>query len=105
MADAMSLPTYARHQFSEAAQTGVIDAIQVRSAHRSPVDSVLQWDLYDNPDHSRSEKRAVTLLQFEHLAAISSFIGAQVRFDQTRRNLCVRGFNLEIARDIQTIGR
>ncbi|MGX9355262.1 MOSC domain-containing protein [Roseobacteraceae bacterium S113] len=46
-------------------------------------------------DHGRPGKRAVTLLQQEHLAVIGSFLGRPaVLPDDLRRNLVVSGINL-----------
>lgn len=46
-------------------------------------------------DHGRAGKRAVTLLQAEHLAAIGGFLGrGPVPPEALRRNLLISGLNL-----------
>ncbi|MEW2918001.1 MOSC domain-containing protein [Ruegeria sp. ANG10] len=46
-------------------------------------------------DRSRAGKRAVTLIQLEHLAAIGSYLGQRpIAPDILRRNLVVSGINL-----------
>ncbi len=49
-------------------------------------------------DHARPGKRAVTLFQQEHLAAVASFTGAGVRPEALRRNIHVVGLNLAALR-------
>ncbi len=88
------LPTSARQRVDAADPTGQLDAIQVRPAHRAPVVGVSEWDLATDIDHGRSEKRAVTLIQAEHLPAVSQMLGRPVDFAGTRRNLLVSGLNL-----------
>ena len=60
--------------------------------------SVEAWDLRSTEDHARSKSRAVTLFQHEHLTVIERLLSRPVDFAQTRRNLSIRGFNLEVAR-------
>jgi len=51
-------------------------------------------------DHGASDKRAVTLVQEEHLAAIGSFLGrGPVAPEDLRRNILVAGINLLSLRD------
>ncbi len=51
-------------------------------------------------DHGRSGKRAVTLIQAEHLVAIASILGRErVEPALLRRNLVVSGINLLALRD------
>ncbi len=50
-------------------------------------------------DHARPGKRAVTLFQDEHLAAISGFLGGcEVLPEDLRRNIHVSGLNLSALR-------
>ncbi len=42
----------------------------------------------------RSTKREVTLIQQEHIDAVSSILGKEVKPDELRRNIVVRGINL-----------
>lgn len=44
-------------------------------------------------------KRQVTLMQWEHLAVLSSFSGKPVRPEMLRRNLVIRGLNLIALKD------
>lgn len=48
----------------------------------------------DHFNSSYSDKRAVTLVQQEHLAAVSAFMGKEIDPLQTRRNIVVAGINL-----------
>ncbi|KAF0675025.1 MOSC domain-containing protein [Profundibacterium mesophilum] len=53
-------------------------------------------------DHARPGKRAVTLIQEEHLAVIGAFVGTGVIAPQRlRRNLVIRGINLNALRGQQ----
>lgn len=46
-------------------------------------------------DRAKAGKRAVTLVQFEHLAAIAAYLGqTAVAFEDLRRNIAVSGLNL-----------
>lgn len=88
------LPTSARLRVDAADLTGRVEAIQVRPAHRAAVVAVPEWDLASSADHGTSDKRAVTLIQAEHLPAVSQMLGRPVDFAGTRRNLLVAGLNL-----------
>lgn len=48
-------------------------------------------------DHyaGRNKKRQITLYQFEHLSVIESFLGRQVAPETLRRNLLIKGINLQ----------
>ena len=98
MSEHGELPTYAQALVKRANTRGIVETIQVRPARREPTVEVEVWDLESAVDHARSAARAVTLFQFEHLAVISSLLGRPVDFARTRRNLCIRGFNLEVGR-------
>lgn len=45
-------------------------------------------------DHAPAGKRAVTLIQQEHLAVIAALAGVEVRPEMLRRNIVVSGINL-----------
>lgn len=46
-------------------------------------------------DHSRAGKRAITLLQAEHLPVISALLGGrEIHAEQLRRNILVSGLNV-----------
>jgi MOSC domain-containing protein YiiM len=82
----------------QAMPRGHVEIIRVRPKRLEPTVETEAWDLTSDADHSRSSKRAVTLFQHEHLSVIESLLGRPVEFAQTRRNLSIRGFNLEVAR-------
>lgn len=50
----------------------------------------LEGDRYQNLGGARQ----VTLIQAEHLASVSSFVGKNISPDLTRRNIIVKGINL-----------
>ena len=79
-------------------QPGRVESISLRSGRRSEmtiVDEVVISTDGLSGDHGRSGKRAVTLIQQEHLAAIGSYLGqAPVAPEILRRNLLVSGINL-----------
>lgn len=82
---------------------GRVEALQVRPARRRAPEAVATWspgavssDGSGPRDHARSAKRAVTLLQAEHLAVMASMLGRPVSFDATRRNVLVSGLNLSV---------
>ncbi len=80
------------------AQPGHVQWIGLRPARRSDVVSVSEVEIVAEGlagDHSRPGKRAVTLMQAEHLAAIGAFLGqGAVPAEALRRNLLVAGINL-----------
>lgn len=82
-------------------QTGAVRWLGIRPGRRQPMQSVpslqlspetgIEGDRY----RSRNGKRQVTLIQFEHLAAIASMLGVEsVTPDSLRRNIVVQGINL-----------
>ena len=90
-----SIPTGMLQRIKGAPQRGRVEAILVRPARREEVVSVEEWDLTGPAvDHGRSAKRAVTLIQQEHLAVVSSIIGRPVEARELRRNIVVSGINL-----------
>ncbi len=92
-------------------QIGKLDWIGLRSAPRAEVQSVettqaiaglgLQGDHRSlRKSFDPNSKRQVTLIQFEHLAAIASLSGHQeVKPQWLRRNLLVSGINLLALKD------
>ncbi|MCA0930010.1 MOSC domain-containing protein [Ruegeria profundi] len=80
------------------AQPGRIEWIGVRPDRRAPMTVVEELALTANGldgDRGRAGKRAVTLIQQEHLSAIGSYLGqGPVAPDILRRNLVVSGINL-----------
>ncbi|MES0863820.1 MOSC domain-containing protein [Ruegeria sp. SCPT10] len=80
------------------AQPGRIEWIGLRPGRRAgivvPDIAVVSADGFDG-DRGRAGKRAVTLIQHEHLAAIGSYLEqGPVAPDILRRNLVVSGINL-----------
>ena len=77
---------------------GRVAWIGLRPARRSAMVSVADAEVTTDGlegDHGRPGKRAVTLVQAEHLAAIGSFMGRDpVAPEDLRRNLVVAGINL-----------
>ena len=80
------------------AQGGRLDWIGLRNARRDTVRPVSSAEITAaglQGDHSRAGKRAVTLVQAEHLSAIGSFLGqSTVDPSLLRRNLVIAGLNL-----------
>jgi len=85
------------------AQPGRVVWIGLRPGRRAPllqVERCIVGARGLEGDHGASDKRAVTLLQEEHLAAIGSFLGrGQVAPEDLRRNILVAGINLLSLRD------
>jgi MOSC domain-containing protein YiiM len=80
------------------AKPGRVDWIGVRPARRAEIvtlgAAMICTDGLDG-DRSRTGKRAVTLIQQEHLAAIGSYLGkGPIAPEILRRNLVVSGINL-----------
>ena len=80
------------------AQPGRLDWIGLRATRRDPLQSVASVEVTDaglEGDHARPGKRAVTLIQAEHLPVIGALLGRDpVAPDILRRNLVVSGINL-----------
>lgn len=80
------------------AQPGRVDWIGLRPGRYAPVvpvDRAFVSERGLEGDHGASIKRAVTLIQAEHLAVIGSVLGrGPVAADDLRRNLVVSGLNL-----------
>ncbi|NNL35393.1 MAG: MOSC domain-containing protein [Silicimonas sp.] len=77
---------------------GRVEAIHLRSARgvdTSPVQSVHLGEAGLAGDHGRKGKRAVTLIQAEHLPVIAALAGREhVDAALLRRNIVVSGLNL-----------
>lgn len=84
----------------EFGKAGVVSYINVRPKRLAsviPLNDVmalcgtgLESDRYSTKDGARQ----VTLIQAEHLEAVSSFLGKEISPDLVRRNIVVRGINL-----------
>lgn len=77
---------------------GRLDWIGLRPEREAPVHEVATADVTDaglSGDHGRAGKRAVTLIQAEHLPVIAILsANAEVKPAQLRRNLVISGINL-----------
>ena len=80
------------------ARVGRVDWIGLRASRRADMDIVGTATLHENGlagDHAKAGKRALTLIQAEHLPVIASLSGrADVAPELLRRNLVVSGLNL-----------
>lgn len=89
---------------------GRVAWIGLRPARRAAMQAVERALIADaglEGDRSRSGKRAVTLVQSEHLAAVGSYLGrGPVLPQDMRRNIVVEGLNLSSlkGRDVQVGG-
>ncbi len=85
------------------AQPGVVDWIGVRPARRAGMvvqERVILGETGLAGDRARAGKRAVTLIQAEHLAAIGAYLGqGPVDPALLRRNIVVSGLNLASLKD------
>jgi MOSC domain-containing protein YiiM len=84
---------------AEAPQSGKVERIALRPGKGKPLIEVQAWDLASvakgEKDYGRSKKRAVTLIQAEHLPIIASLLGRDDwDYLQLRRNVLVSGINL-----------
>lgn len=80
-------------------QVGTLHWIGVRPRYRAAMDEVQQVLVHRGGglegDHARPGKRAVTLIQAEHLHAVAQLLGREALAPQLlRRNLVVAGINL-----------
>jgi len=81
-------------------QQGRVEWIGIRPERRAPVESVDKirvespFGIVGDRYSGRSGKRAVTLVQAEHIDVIASVLNTTVTPEQLRRNLVIRGLNL-----------
>jgi MOSC domain-containing protein YiiM len=84
------------------AQAGRIETILLRPARRATIIRVEAAELMETGlagDHARPGKRALTLIQAEHLPVIAALAGLEdVGPEALRRNLVVSGLNLAALR-------
>ncbi|WP_386682345.1 MOSC domain-containing protein [Loktanella sp. R86503] len=87
---------------SRHALAGHLDWIGLRAERRGSVESIVSAVVTTaglDGDHGRPGKRAVTLIQAEHLPVIAALIGRdQVAASDLRRNLVISGINLAALR-------
>ena len=80
------------------ARAGRLEWIGLRAERYAPIDVVQSAQITEaglTGDHGRAGKRAVTLVQAEHLPVIASLLGNQtLPPDVLRRNLVISGLNL-----------
>ncbi|MGR3466304.1 MAG: MOSC domain-containing protein [Shimia sp.] len=79
------------------AQAGQVDWIGLRPARRGEMQAVMEARLTETGligDHARPGKRAVTLIQAEHLPVIAALAGRPAPPEVLRRNLVISGINL-----------
>ena len=82
------------------AKAGTVSWMGIRPSKKKPLESCSMVQV--NPeqglvgDHysASSKKRQVTLIQAEHITALSSFLDREITPEQLRRNIVVEGFNL-----------
>lgn len=83
---------------SRHALPGRLDWIGIRAARREPVLTLPSARILEDGiegDHAKGGKRAVTLIQREHLPVIASLLGVdRVIPGRLRRNLMISGVNL-----------
>ncbi len=88
-------------------QTGKVQWIGLRSSRRSDIDVVLEVEVSEESglegDHNSKKggKRMVTLIQEEHLDTMSSLLSKKVIPGLLRRNIVVKGINLNALHDAQ----
>jgi len=78
-------------------RSGRVDWIGLRPERRAPMVEVEQAEITEAGlvgDRSRKGKRAVTLIQAEHLPVIAALTRREVTPDILRRNLVISGINL-----------
>ncbi|MGR3491911.1 MAG: MOSC domain-containing protein [Shimia sp.] len=79
------------------AQPGRVDWIGLRPERRAEMQSVDEAKLTETGlagDHARPGKRALTLIQAEHLPVIAALTGIDITPDLLRRNIVVSKLNL-----------
>ena len=92
---------------SRYAQDGRVDWIGVRAARHSDVASVSEAEIAVggvSGDHARPGKRAVTLIQAEHIPVIAALIGrGDIAPEVFRRNIVVSRLNLAALRGAEIL--
>ncbi len=90
----LDVPSEQQALIDAAPQTGLVLRIGNRPRKRAPVVEVMEWDVIAGDHASGRQKRAVTLIQAEHIGAIQDLSGAEFDPLDLRRNLLVSGINL-----------
>ncbi|MCP9754546.1 MOSC domain-containing protein [Lacihabitans sp. CCS-44] len=88
--------------FENFSQVGEVMWIGLRPASRKPIIEITEVNVTETglegdraTKNSPTNKRQVTLIQYEHLAAAASFLGKEnIDPNLTRRNIVVKGMNL-----------
>ena len=94
-----------RDMMARHAQAGRVQWIGLRPKRRGallPVEEVEIGPAGLDGDHGRAGKRAVTLIQAEHLPVIAGLLGREaVAPEDLRRNLVISGVNLGALRNVE----
>ena len=90
----MKISSGMRKLVDQGCQTGRVERIVVRPVRRDPAQEVGSWTLGAGQDHGKNPKRAVTLIQSEHIETIQSIVGKTFDYSLLRRNILTSGINL-----------
>jgi MOSC domain-containing protein YiiM len=88
-------------------QTGTVEFMSIRPERRAmpvEVQEVIAGEkglVGDHFNSSSSDKRAVTLIQFEHLEAVADILQKDIDPLLTRRNIVVSGINLQSLKNMK----
>lgn len=89
-------------------QIGKITWIGIRHKRNIDLESLTEVALIkgkglegDHFSSQTSDKRQVTLIQYEHIQAVASFLGKEIHPNLLRRNIVVQGINLLALKDKQ----
>lgn len=86
---------------------GRVDWIGVRPARKAPMTELETVQINESgllgDRHPSPGKRAVTLIQAEHLPVVAALTGADVTPDLLRRNLVISGINLTSLRGREVV--
>lgn len=90
-----------RKGFAGAGQVDWIGLRPERKADLVAVDHVTVTEAGLRGDHGRAGKRAVTLIQAEHLPVIAALCSSDVQAEILRRNIVISGINLTALREFK----
>lgn len=98
--------SYLRDLMATHTRPGCLDWVGIRSTRRAGMEALDAVEVAENGligDHARPGKRAVTLIQAEHLPVIAALCDGAVTPEALRRNLVVSGINLAALRGQEVI--